>query len=105
MIPPGGIMRGMSYTYAPSSSTGKKALLLITSLAVVLSLIIFFAGNFSFGEKVVSADGNPIQAVVYKSPTCGCCGNYVAYLKRREFEVDVVDTQDMASIKAQQKIP
>lgn len=47
----------------------------------------------------------PLKAVVYKSPSCGCCGNYVSYLKRQGYDVEVVQTQDMDSIKERYEIP
>ncbi|MFH1400860.1 MAG: DUF411 domain-containing protein [Nanoarchaeota archaeon] len=42
---------------------------------------------------------------VYKSPTCGCCVGYVAALEGEGFQVNVVTTEDMASIKNQYQIP
>lgn len=36
---------------------------------------------------------------VHKSPTCGCCGKYVDYLRENGFEVKTVDEQDMSAIK------
>ena len=45
------------------------------------------------------------QLTVYKSATCGCCAQYIAYLKREGFEVETVNTEDMAGIKQQYGIP
>jgi hypothetical protein len=50
------------------------------------------------------ADG-PVKATVYKDPNCGCCHEYVGYLRQNGFEVDVVDTGDMMSIKQQAGVP
>src|SRR5690554_5194849 len=36
---------------------------------------------------------------VYKSPTCGCCGDWVDHLEKNGFTVDVTDTQRMNQIK------
>lgn len=36
---------------------------------------------------------------VYKSPSCGCCGDWVDHLKENGFEVDVTNTNDMNQIK------
>lgn len=46
-----------------------------------------------------------IKATVYKDPTCGCCHEYVGYLRQNGFEVDVVDTGDLMSIKQQNGVP
>lgn len=36
---------------------------------------------------------------VYKSPTCGCCENYIDYLKENGFSVKTIKQDDMDSIK------
>jgi len=45
------------------------------------------------------------KATVYKDPSCGCCHNYVSYLRENGFEVEVVDTTDLPSIKQQSGVP
>ncbi len=40
-------------------------------------------------------------AVLYKSSTCGCCGEYVTYLQRQGIEVKAIDHDDMSAIKAE----
>ena len=47
----------------------------------------------------------PLRAVVHKTPTCGCCANYVTYLKRQGFEVEVQNHDDLAPIKEQYGVP
>ena len=42
---------------------------------------------------------------VYKSPTCGCCQNWVDYLRKNGFEVKTVDLEDMSDIKAASGVP
>lgn len=34
------------------------------------------------------------EITVYKDPNCGCCVNYIAYLKQKGFKVNVVNTDD-----------
>lgn len=41
---------------------------------------------------------------VYKSPTCGCCGNYVAELKRQGADVTVEQISDSALEKKKQEL-
>lgn len=36
---------------------------------------------------------------VYKSPTCGCCTDWVKHLEANGFEVDVTETQNLNPIK------
>lgn len=46
------------------------------------------------------------KAIVYKSPTCGCCAQYASYLKRQGFIVEVVNNNsEMVKIKNKYKIP
>lgn len=47
----------------------------------------------------------PVKATVYKDPNCGCCHNYVSYLRENGFEVEVVDTGDLSSIKQSHGVP
>ncbi len=42
---------------------------------------------------------------LYKSPLCGCCGQYVDYLKGNGLEVSVVNTLDTRSIHAKYGVP
>jgi hypothetical protein len=44
------------------------------------------------------------RAVVYKSPTCGCCVKHVAFLREHGFEVEVKQVNDMAVIKNKHNI-
>ncbi|MFC5429822.1 MAG: CopG family transcriptional regulator [Paraburkholderia sp.] len=42
-----------------------------------------------------------IPAIVYKSPTCGCCEDYVSYLKQNGFAVTAINTDDMSRVEKQ----
>lgn len=42
---------------------------------------------------------------VYKSPTCGCCGGYVTELQQNGYDVTVIPTNDLNTIKTQYNIP
>lgn len=42
---------------------------------------------------------------VYKSPTCGCCANWVKHLQQHGFKTQVTDMENVAEIKAQHKVP
>jgi hypothetical protein len=37
------------------------------------------------------------KMIVYKTPTCGCCGNWVEHLKANGFDVDVRDVNDIVT--------
>lgn len=42
---------------------------------------------------------------VYKSPTCGCCHEWEAYLRRHGYTVRSIPTEDMAAVKEANEIP
>ena len=42
---------------------------------------------------------------VYKSPTCGCCKNWVTLAKGAGFSVRVVDMDDLADVKRNAGVP
>ena len=42
---------------------------------------------------------------VTKSPTCGCCGAWVALARQEGYEVEVTDTRDVTSVKLDADIP
>lgn len=42
---------------------------------------------------------------VYKSPTCGCCANWVKHLEQHGFTTKVTETDKLDEIKAQHRIP
>jgi hypothetical protein len=46
-----------------------------------------------------------IQATLYKSPQCGCCESYAAYLRDNGFEVEVKESHDLAQISAEAGVP
>lgn len=62
------------------------------SLAFGLTAALAFSGNLFAGDS-----DETIQ--VYKSPTCGCCNDWIDHLKDNGFQVDITDTNDMTSIK------
>ncbi|PJE50733.1 MAG: hypothetical protein COV29_03295 [Candidatus Yanofskybacteria bacterium CG10_big_fil_rev_8_21_14_0_10_36_16] len=46
-----------------------------------------------------------LEAQVYKSPNCGCCDNYIGYLKRYGIEVERIVTDEMDEIKDKYGVP
>jgi hypothetical protein len=47
----------------------------------------------------------PLDIVVYRSPTCGCCKKWVAHLQQHQFQVKDIVTDDVKSIKDQYGVP
>ncbi len=42
---------------------------------------------------------------VFKSPTCGCCANWVKHLEANGFTTKVTDVDDMTEVKAKYGVP
>ena len=55
-------------------------------------------------SAAVIAAGLP-EAVVYKSPTCGCCASWVAHMKASGFDVKVVEQNDVDEVKRRFGVP
>lgn len=45
------------------------------------------------------------EVVVYKSPTCGCCGSWVDHMKASGFKVKVVEENDITAVKQRFGVP
>jgi hypothetical protein len=74
---------------------------------VVIGIVGFMVSqSSSINETEIElATSNGIVATVYKSPSCSCCEQYSAYLRKEGYDVDVKGIQDMSSIKEQYGIP
>lgn len=45
------------------------------------------------------------RITVWKDPNCGCCGGWVAHLRRNGFVATVIETSDVQAIKTQRRVP
>jgi hypothetical protein len=54
-------------------------------------------------SKPAEASGPTIT--VYKTPTCGCCRNWVDHLREEGFRVETVDQPSLTDIEARQGVP
>jgi hypothetical protein len=43
--------------------------------------------------------GKPIDIVVYRSPTCGCCGKWLEHLQENNFNVKEIRTGEVQAIR------
>ena len=59
-----------------------------------------------FGWSVTGKEAVADHVVtVYKTPTCGCCGDWVAHLRDAGLEVNVVDVASTQSWRAEAGVP
>lgn len=55
---------------------------------------------------LVPAPSSPLPTVtVYKSPTCGCCGKWIAHLRSAGFTVVAHDTDDLNGVQSALGVP
>ncbi len=45
------------------------------------------------------------EIIVYKTAACGCCSNWVEYVKRHGFTVKTEDVTDLTAIKVEHGVP
>jgi hypothetical protein len=80
--------------------------LVILSIAVLLGFGSLVVWNTSVSEDRQSGKSATSEKVtVFKSPACGCCEDYAAYLERQGFTVEMVETDNMNRIKEKHHIP
>lgn len=77
---------------------------------LVGGIVVAFLGGMIYAQQrgagvIIDDDLASAHVTVYKSPTCGCCGNYASYLRKNGFDVEVVETRDMDSIKLEHGVP
>jgi hypothetical protein len=47
----------------------------------------------------------PGTITVYKSPTCGCCGKWIAHLEAGGLTVEAIDVKDLVKVKRENGVP
>lgn len=80
----------------------KKKIFITLFVLIFISAAIFV---WSLSNRQNPENINKIKAAVFKSPTCGCCEDYIDYLGSQGFQVETVETKDMLSIKQKYNIP
>ena len=60
-----------------------------------------------FGTIYIAAQQKPAAPLVevFKSPTCGCCANWVEIMRKNGFIVRTTDLNDMTQIKKSRGVP
>lgn len=61
-------------------------------------------------DQPAQATGAPAAAVkpevvIYKSPTCGCCGKWEEHIRAAGYEIVQKPTEDMTAVKTAQHVP
>jgi hypothetical protein len=72
---------------------------------LVLALLLGAGSLFVSGARVRAAQQALPEVLVYKTPTCGCCGKWVEHLRANGFEVKVVEREDLGDIRREWRVP
>jgi hypothetical protein len=63
------------------------------------------AGTPAAAGATAPSSANGPLVVVYKSPTCGCCTQWVEHMRTSGFRVETHDTEDVDAVKDQAHVP
>ena len=67
----------------------------ILTIFLAIALLVFNAGI----KAETIETGKPVDIVVYRSPTCNCCGKWLEHLKKNNFNVKDIVSDDVQAIK------
>ncbi|PAU80348.1 CopG family transcriptional regulator [Halovibrio salipaludis] len=74
-----------------------------------LSIAAFFVAATPIGAPVIAAEseanGSKPVITVYKSPSCGCCDDWVDHIENNGFKARVEDTNRINAIKQENGLP
>lgn len=72
---------------------------------VGMVLLLWLTACAAANPKPAPANSDKPVVTIYKSPTCGCCGDWVAYLADNGYSVLTEYVDDMTPIKQQYQVP
>lgn len=72
----------------------------ITTMLLAAAVLVSPAWAGSVWDQGKPLD-KPVEATVYRSPTCGCCGLWLKHMKQQGFIIKDIKTEAMDKIKAE----
>ena len=85
-----------------NASAHRQVRVLLVVLTVILAGFWMLMVGLPFGGDHAA---HAREAVVYKSPTCGCCKGWATYLQRKGYGGTTVDREDMEKVKDDLGVP
>ena len=73
----------------------------VLNIFLAIVLLVF---NAVIKAETLSAE-KPIDIVVYRSPTCECCGKWLEHMKKNNFNIKDIVTDDVQAIKKKYGVP
>jgi hypothetical protein len=81
-------------------SFGRRSVMIgLGGLAAAAAGAFAFPGLFGYGAAKAG------EVLVYKSPSCGCCGQWAKHMRRNGFEVSVKNIDNISPIKERAGVP
>lgn len=76
-------------------------------LGFLITMVCSNVGNINADEaqKALANKVDLISITVYRSPTCGCCGQWVEHLKANAFDVKDIITNEINQVKERLGVP
>ncbi len=71
-------------------------------ISIIMATALFMIGLSGNPAPLQAADD---MVVVYKSPACGCCVQWIAHMRDNGFEVTAHDVDDPGAVKAEPHVP
>jgi len=70
-----------------------------------IALAAVYAAGVTTAVAQTKATPAKTPMMVYKTPTCGCCANWVAYMEKNGFAATVVNMPDTSAQRAKAGVP
>lgn len=61
--------------------------------------------NWSVQHEQTALAAQARNITVYRSPSCGCCGGWIDYMKKQGFQTKDLLTSDLEAVKQKYKVP
>ncbi|MDZ4878009.1 MAG: hypothetical protein CLLPBCKN_007444 [Chroococcidiopsis cubana SAG 39.79] len=74
-----------------------------SSLVTLLTQSVSISQNVKNERAILPARGR--EMVVYRSPSCSCCGGWIDYMKKQGFQTKVILTSDIEAVKQKYSVP
>jgi len=71
---------------------------------IAVALLVLAVPGALFAQKTPRPPA-PVEATVFLSPTCGCCGKWADHLKAASFTVKREVTRELDGIPARRRVP
>ncbi|AOW98333.1 metal-binding protein [Moorena producens PAL-8-15-08-1] len=61
--------------------------------------------NGSLWDREIKPLSQPLEIAVYRSPSCGCCGEWIKHLDKHGFKITDTKTSEMSAVKEKYNVP